>query len=161
MFYKENQEELFKEKYHSLDISTITPDDLVNFLEDGKAILALETDEKNKCQLRSYALVDGEITEYIATYKLSVVKCADEEVIFKSDDINVWRNEFSKDEGYITEDIGYVERLGNDKQVMFEKLSNKKIFISEAFSSTSPSFAGSLEVNFIELWLSLNKEYYI
>jgi hypothetical protein len=44
---------------------------------------------------------------------------------------------------------------------MFEKISNKKIFISEAFSSTNPSFAGSLEVNFIELWLSLNKEYYI
>lgn len=161
MFYKENQEDLFKEKYHSLDISTITPDDLVNFLEDGKAILALETDAKNKCQLRSYALVDGEITEYIATYKLSVVKSAEEEVIFKSDDINVWRNEFAKDEAYITEDIGYVERLGNDKQVMFEKISNKKIFISEAFSSTNPSFAGSLEVNFIELWLSINKDYYI
>lgn len=154
MFYKENQEALFKEKFHSLDISTTTPDDLINILEDGKVILSVEIYDNNKCQVRSYALVDGEIMVYAPQHILST-----DTSTLKIETIKEWRKKFTTEDTHITIENEFYEPYGDDKQALHKAFSDKNIQLYT--SSDKSNFHGPLECDFIELWLSFNKDYYI
>ena len=155
----------FKEKFDGwftpFRVSDFTPDDLITFLQNGKAFLAVEIGEDNKCILRSYAWADDEIIEYIIYYKL-LLTSLEEDKIFETDDVEIWHREFEKYGAYLTEDIAYIERLGDNKQILFENLSgtNKRVFITDA-QTEELTFIKNLEINFMEPWLALNPEYYV
>ena len=153
MFYKENQEALFKEKFHSLDISTTTPDDLINILEDGKVILSIEIYDNNKCQVRSYALVDGEIMVYAPYHVLAA-----DSATFKIEAFNEWREKFTAEDTYLDIENEFYEPHGNDKHLLHKGFTDKNQLYT---SSDKSNFPGQLECNFMELWLSINKDYYI
>lgn len=154
MFYKENQEALFKEKFYSLDINTTTPNDLINILEDGKVILSIEIYDNNKCQVRSYALVDGEIMVYAPYHILST-----DTTTLKIEILKEWREKFVEEDTHITIENELYEPYGDDKQASHKDFSDKNIQLYT--SSDKSNFHGPLECDFIELWLSFNKDYYI
>lgn len=154
MFYKENQEALFKEKFHSLDISITTPDDLINILEDGKVILSVEIYDNNKCQVRSYALVDGEIMVYAPYHVLAA-----DSATFKIEDFIEWREKFTAEDTYLDIENEFYEPHGNDKQLLHKDFTDKNVQLY--ISNDKSNFHGPLESDFIELWLCINGNYYI
>ena len=154
MFYKENQEDLFEEKYHSLDIGTTTPEDLINILEDGKVILSIELYDNKKCQVRSYALVDGEIMVCTPYHIL-----ATDTTTLKIETLEEWREKFVAEDTYIDIENEFYEPLGNDKQLLYKGFIDKKVQLY--ISNDKANFHGPLECNFMELWLACNENYYI
>lgn len=154
MFYKENQEALYKEKFHSLDISTTTPDDLINILEDGKVILSIEIYDNNKCQVRSYALVDGEIMVYAPYHTLST-----DITTLKIETLKEWREKFAEEDAHITIENEFYEPHGDDKQLLHKSFTDKNIQLY--ISNDKANFYGPLECDFMELWLSFNEDYYV
>ncbi len=160
MHFKENQKSLFEEKFSSLDISNSTSDSLMNIIDAGKVILSIEKYDNNKCQVRSYALHDGKIMCYIPAHILDIMeKDTFRSETFSSDNLEDWRKKFAEDAATIgIWDERYLTLI-DDKQVLYECVfeGNSQTYISE----DSANFHGPLECNFMELWLSLNENYYI
>lgn len=159
MEYKENKEMLFKEKFHTLDISTTTPDDLKNILEDGKVILSVTIYDDNKCRVRSYALIDGEIMVYAPYHVLEMNIDTFKSETLKIENLKEWREKFKAENTYIGIDDELYETYGDNKQELLNDFSKENNFIY--ISNDKANFYGPLECFFIELWLSFNKDYYI
>ena len=160
MCYKENQEKIFDEMFCELNVKTVTPDDLMNALEDGKVIVAVKSFEENTCEVRSYALMNGEMVVYAPCHVLEINKglgCQNE--CIRTNNITEWRNAFSDKDAYIGIEDELFEPLGESKDTLYKDVFSHltKLYIT----SDKPNFYGPLECEFMELWLSLNENYNI
>lgn len=160
MFYKENQEALFKEKFHSLDISTTTPDDLINILEDGKVILFVFSGGDNKCEARSIVLSGGEVLLYDASYILTSADVSKNPVWYEAESLEEWRKDFARDDVILTISNDCVDPLGGDNQFLYETVFSDKA-VAVYTSNDRGNFEGPLECDFMELWLAFNEDYYV
>jgi len=160
MRYKENQKKIFDEKFLELNMKTVTPDDLMNALEDGKVIIAVKSFEENTCEVRSYAVMNDEMVVYAPYHVLEIIKgfgCQNE--CIRKNDIIEWRNAFSDKDACIGIDDELLEPLGESKDTLYKDVFSHltKLYITD----DKPNFYGPLECEFMELWLTLNENYYI
>lgn len=77
----------------------------------------------------------------------------------KIENLKEWREKFKAENTYIGIDDELYETYGDNKQELLNDFSKENNFIY--ISNDKANFYGPLECVFIELWLSINKDYYI
>lgn len=147
-------------RFQSIDKKTLTPDGLMSVLEEGKIVFAVRGYEGNTCEVRSLAMIDGEVILYCPIHSLfrENEKCDDGWEKVMATNLEDWRNEFAKDETLVDLDNEFHLCLGVDKDSAYKCVADA---IDYYVSDENEDFAGMLELDFIEAWLRLNKKYYL
>lgn len=146
--------------FQSIDKEVLTPDSLMEVLEEEKVVLIVRSYEGNTCEVRSLAMIDGEVILYCPIHSLfkENEELDDGWEQITTTNLEDWRDEFAKDETLVDLDNEFHVCLGDDKARVYEFVTGA---IDVCVSDEYDDFAGMLEIEFIEEWLRLNKKYYL
>lgn len=147
-------------RFQSIDKKAFTPDRLMEILEEDKVVLVVRGYEGNTCEVRSFAMIDGEVILYCPIHTLfrEDWECGVECEQVTAATLEDWRDEFAKDETFVDLDNEFQVCLGEDKDRVYKCVTGA---IDVYASNEIEDFAGILELDFIEEWLRLNKNHYL
>ena len=69
-FYCKGLKNMCEGRFQSIDKKALTPDGLMEILEEGKVVFAVRGYEGNICEVRSLAMIDGEVILYCPIHSL-------------------------------------------------------------------------------------------
>ena len=107
--------------FQSIDKKGLTPDSLMETLEAGKVVFAVRGFKGNTCEVRSLAMIDGEVILYCPIHSLFIENEEWDDGWEKvaSTNLEDWRDKFAKEESLVDLDNEFCLCLGDDKDRVY------------------------------------------